>query len=107
MNETEYLLLVDGVFKRVQDLCEPIDPDAVEAYAAGDVLTLTFADRARCVINTQRSTRQIWMAAGANAWHFRYEVETGRWVDDKGRGEELFATLARVVAERSGQSLAV
>lgn len=106
MSETEYLLLVDGVFKRVQDLCEPIDPDDVEAYVAGDVLTLTFRDKSRCVINTQRATRQLWMAAGASAWHFDYEPEGSRWMDDKGRGE-FFATLARVVSERSGQRLPV
>lgn len=106
MNESEYLLLVDRVFKRVQDLCEPIDPDDVEAYQSGDVLTLTFRDRSRCVINTQRATRQLWMAAGASAWHFNYEPATARWLDDKGRGE-FFATLAEIVSARSGQALRV
>ena len=40
---------------------------------AGDVLTLTFADRKKAVINTQRPTRQIWVAANARAWHFVFE----------------------------------
>ena len=107
MQESEYLMRVDALFKRVQDLFEPIDPDDAEAFVSGDVLTVSFADRSRCVINTQRPTRQVWMAHGARAWHFRYSPEADRWTDDRGRGEELLATLAEVVRARCGVALAV
>jgi iron donor protein CyaY len=70
MDESQYLRRVDAVFRCIQDGCDAIDPDLVEAYVAGDVLTLTFADRSRCVVNTQRPTRQVWLAAGTRAWHF-------------------------------------
>jgi CyaY protein len=96
MQEPEYLHRVDALFKQVQDLFEPVDPDDAEAYQAGDVLTITFSDRSRCVINTQRSTRQVWMAHGARAWHFQLNPVGDRWEDDKGRGEEFFATLAAI-----------
>ncbi len=102
MDESQYLRRVDEAFRRIQDGCEPVDPDLVEAYVAGDVLTLSFADRTRCVVNTQRSTRQVWMAAGARAWHFSYDEATGRWMDDKGRGDELYATLAAVIRDKAG-----
>lgn len=105
INESAYLQRVDGVFKRIQDACDSIDPDNVEAMATGDVLTLTFRDRSRCVLNTQRSTRQIWLAANSRAWHFCLDEATGAWMDDKDRGDELFATLTRIVAENSGETL--
>ena len=105
ITESAYLRLVDDVFKVIQDACEPLDPDDVEAVAAGDVLTLTFRDRSRCVLNTQRPTLQVWMAANSRAWHFSLDEETGKWMDDKGRGDELFATVARVVTDNSGQTL--
>lgn len=105
MHEPEYLQRVDALFKRVQDLFETVDPDDAEAFMAGDVLTVTFADRSRCVINTQRPTRQVWMAYGARAWHFRYDAAADRWEDDKGRGDELFATLREIVRARSGVQL--
>ena len=105
MNESVYLQVVDEVFKRIQDACEPVDPDDVEAVAAGDVLTLTFRDRSRCVLNTQRPTRQIWLAANSRAWHFDLDEATGQWTDDKGRGDELYATLSRIVAENAGAAL--
>ena len=105
MTESAYLQFVDVAFKRIEDACEPIDPDEVEAVAAGDVLTLTFRDRSRCVLNTQRPTRQIWLAANSQAWHFNLDEAAGLWSDDKGRGDELYATITRIVAENSGVTL--
>lgn len=102
MDEARYLQLVDQTFKTLQDAFDTVDPDLVDAYAAGDVLTLTFADRSKCVINTQRPTRQIWVAARARAWHFSLDDASGRWLDDKGRGDELFATVRAVVRETAG-----
>lgn len=102
MDEARYLQLVDQTFKTLQDAFDAVDPDLVDAYAAGDVLTLTFADRSKCVINTQRPTRQIWVAARARAWHFSLDDASGRWLDDKGRGDELFATVRAVVRETAG-----
>ncbi len=105
INESAYLKTVDEIFKRIEDSCEPVDPDDVEAVTAGDVLTLTFRDRSRCVINTQRPTRQIWLAASSRAWHFNLDEESGHWMDDKGRGEELFAMIAKIVTENTGVTL--
>ena len=107
LDESAYLHLVDAAFKRIQDALEPVDPDDVDAYAAGDVLTLTFRDRSKCVLNTQRSTRQIWLAARAKAWHFSRDEATGRWLDDKGRGDELFATVRAIVRDASGVDVAL
>ncbi|MBI5516797.1 MAG: iron donor protein CyaY [Deltaproteobacteria bacterium] len=107
MDESRYLHLADEAFKRIQDAFEPLDPDDAEAYAAGDVLTITFRDGSRCVVNTQRPTRQLWLAARARAWHFSYDEATARWLDDKGRGDELYATIARVVHETAGVTVAL
>jgi CyaY protein len=102
LEESQYLRLADEAFKTIQDAFENVDPDVVDAYTSGDVLSLTFADRSKCVLNTQRPTRQIWLAARARAWHFHYDANTQRWMDDKGRGDELYATLQTIVREVAG-----
>ena len=107
MDESRYLHLVDAAFKAIEDAFADVDPDLAEAYVAGDVLTITYADRSRCVVNTQRPTRQIWLAARSRAWHFDYDPESGRWVDDKGRGDELFSTVRAVTKETAGVDLAL
>jgi CyaY protein len=107
MDETQYLALVDGAFRRIGDALEDVDSEHVDCDSAGDVMTLTFSRGRKCILNTQRPTRQIWMAANARAWHFSWDEEGRRWLDDKGRGDELFATLARVIKESAGIDVAL
>ena len=105
MDEQSYLKLADATFRRIEDVLDEVDADEVDIERSGDVVTLTFADKSKCIVNTQRPTRQIWLAAGARAWHFDWEG--GRWIDDKDKTTELFAAIARIVKERAGVELSV
>jgi CyaY protein len=82
-----------------------IDPDDIEVSTSDGVLRLDLRDGTRIVINSHRAARQIWMAAVASAWHFD-PTGDGGWRAPK-TGEELRPTLARVVHERIGLSLAL
>ena len=79
MDESQYLKLADAIFRTISDAFENVDPDDVDVYTAGDVLTLAFKNGVKCVINTQRPTRQVWLAANAQAWHFSYDAGTSKW----------------------------
>jgi CyaY protein len=107
MDESRYQKLADVALHAIENLFEEVDAEIVDVERAGDVLTLTFVDRTKAVINTQRPTRQIWLAANARAWHFDFEEPnaqsaTGRWMDDKGRGVELLAQVAAIVKDSAG-----
>jgi CyaY protein len=106
MDVPEYQKLADKAFRRIERALADIDPDDVDCELAGDVLTLTFKGGAKCVINTQRPTRQIWLAATSRAWHFTYDPATERWMDDKGQGTELFALVGESVKKASGIDVA-
>lgn len=99
MDEQAYLSLADDTFRRIEDMLEDVDADDVDVDRAGDVVTLTFANRGKCIVNTQRPTRQIWLAASARAWHFDWDGT--RWIDDKDGTTELFAAIARIVKEQA------
>ncbi len=105
MDERSYQKLADVVLRRVDDAFKDVDADVVDCERAGDVITLTFANAKRCVLNTQRPTRQMWLAANARGWHFVYDETGARWMDEKGTGDELFATLATIVREQAGIEL--
>lgn len=107
MDESRYLKLADETFRRIADAFENVDPDAAECDVAGDVVTITMRGGKKCIVNTQRPVRQIWLAAAARAWHFSWDEAALRWLDDKGRGDELFATVARIVKEGSGADVAI
>jgi CyaY protein len=97
MDEQVYLHLCDAVFRKIQDAFDDVDPDVAEVTAAGDVVTIAFGDGSKCIVNTQRPVRQIWLAGGSRAWHFDYDMATGRWLADKPPHEELFATIGELV----------
>ncbi len=107
MDEAEYLRLAEHTFRAVEAALDAADAEDVDCERAGDVLTLTFKGNRRCVLNTQRPTRQLWLAANARAWHFNYDEAASRWVDDKGKGEELFATLAGIIKAHAGIDVAL
>ncbi len=105
MDEQQYQKRADATFKRIEDLLDTVDAEDVDLERSGDVITLTFKNRGKCIINTQRPTRQIWLAAGSRAWHF--DAAGDAWIDDKDKTTELFATIARIVKEQAGVDLAV
>ncbi len=109
MDESRYQKLADVALRAIEDLLKDVDAEVVDIERAGDVLTLTFANGKKAVVNTQRPTRQIWLAANARAWHFSYaEPEgtvAGRWMDDKGQGVELITQIAAIVKELAGVDL--
>jgi CyaY protein len=102
MDESTYQKLADEAFRTIGNAFDNVDPEIVDCEAAGDVVTLTLRGGGKCIVNTQRPTRQIWLAATARAWHFSWDETRMRWVDDKGRGDELYATIARVVKQTTG-----
>jgi CyaY protein len=113
MDDRAYQHLADAAFRRIEDALKDVDPDRVDCERAGDVVTLTFSGGKKCVLNTQRPTQQIWLAAFARAWHFAWDEPSHAWLDDKGRTNDdgspidLFGALTRIVREASGIDLAI
>jgi len=86
--------------RRLADL----EDEALEPDLAGDVLSLEFSDGTTFVINAHSAARQIWMAAGTEAWHFDFDPDRNAWVAHK-NGDELYDTVRRVVSEKLGRPI--
>jgi len=102
MDESTYQRLADAALKTIVDAFEDVDSEKVDVDTVGDVVPLTLSGGRRCVVNTQRPARQIWLAANARAWHFSWDAAGQRWLDDRGRGDDLFGTIARIVKDGAG-----
>ena len=105
MEEREFEKRAADAFKRVLDLFEDIDPDDADVEPSGDVIRIDYRGGSRVVLNTQRPARQLWLAGGSRAWHFNFDVARDQWLDDKGRGDELYATLASLTQAAIGREL--
>ncbi len=105
MDEHEFERHAAAAWKRLLDLFENVDPDDADLEPSGDVVRIDLRGGQRIVLNTQRPTRQLWLAGGQRAWHFSYDTASARWLDDKGHGDELFSVIARLVKDGVGVEL--
>ncbi len=104
MDETEFMRLADACMAKAAKWLQDLDPDQVD-YTAGDgMVTIEFADGARFVLSRQQAAKQIWLAAGAAGFHYRWDEASGSWQDDKDR-HELFTRLAELISGRIGQAV--
>jgi CyaY protein len=99
MDEQAYRSLVDETFRRIDDAFGDVDPDLAESTLSQGAVTIVFPGGIRCIVSPQPPVRQVWLAFTDRAWHFNWEAEGRRWMDDRGQGEELFATLERIARE--------
>ncbi len=105
LEESEYLQRASRVWKQIERAFVDVDPELADCDVAGDVVTIAFASGTKCIVNTQRPTREIWLAAGTRAFHFRYRGEDGAWVDAKDDAREFFATMTEIVKTTAGVEL--
>jgi len=96
MTESEFHGAVDAIFARIESSLE--DEDALDVDLESGILTVTCADGSKVIVNRQTPNREIWVAARSGGFHFAFR--DGAWRDTRG-GEELFASLARVIASQA------
>ena len=87
--------------EHLDEVLGDLEHEDLDVQLSGDVLTLTFGDGARFVINAHSAAGQVWMAAGTTAWHFDYHPDEGRWIASR-NGDELMAAVAQAVGEKLG-----
>ena len=97
MNETDFHRAVDAVLARIEGAVEAVD--ALDVDLEAGILTITCPDGSRIIVNRQTPNREIWVAARSGGFHFTWR--DGAWRDTRS-AEELFASLARVVALQAG-----
>lgn len=78
--------------------------DGIEADLESGILTIEFEDGARFVLNSHRAARQIWLAAGAQAWHFDIDLAKSSWSSAK-TGEEIWACIEEQVSKKLARSV--
>jgi CyaY protein len=74
----------------------------VEIERTGGVITLSFEDGSKIIVNSHSAAQEIWIAARAGGFHYRRR--DGRWIDGRS-GDELFAALSRLVSQQAGSAV--
>ena len=102
MEEKIYRQLVDEAFQTIDAAFEDVDPDVAESMYAQGTLTIVFAGGRRFILSPQTPVRQIWVAFKDRAWHLDRDLASGRWIDDRGQGIELYGLVESVTRDAAG-----
>jgi CyaY protein len=100
MTESEFHRAVDAVLARIEASVEAHDELDVDLEAG--VLSITCPDDSRVIVNRQTPNREIWVAARSGGFHF--SAREGAWRDTRS-GDELFASLTRILESQAGVQL--
>ncbi len=105
MNESLFHARVDAILIHIEEAMDDIEADVDSQLTAG-ILTLTFEDGSKVIVNRQTPLREIWVAAKTGGFHFRGTTDEAvdskpmRWIDTRS-GETLEALLSRVLSLQS------
>ena len=102
MNETEFRVLAEAAFDRLEAALEACDAEIDWTQVGAGVVELEFANGSKIVVNRHAAAREIWVAAKAGGFHFRWDG--AHWRDTRD-GRELFAALAALISQQSGHSV--
>jgi len=106
MTDLEYLDRAEALLKAVEAACDRINESSdadIDNQRVGGMVTLVFPDRTQIVVNLQKPLQEVWLAARAGGFHYRFDGEG--WRDTKGTGGEFFADLSRCASAQAGRPL--
>ncbi len=106
MTDPEYMDRAEDVLARIEAACDRINDETeadIDNQRVGGMITLTFANATQIIVNLQKPLHEIWLAARAGGFHYKFDGT--RWMDTKGNGE-FFENLARYASEQAGMPLA-
>jgi CyaY protein len=92
-----------AIERNCDTLNDTTDAD-IDNQRTGGMITLTFKSKSQIIINLQKPLQEIWLAAKAGGFHYKFDMPSQTWRDTK-QATELFADISRYASEQSGESL--
>ena len=105
MTDPEYMDCAEALLASIVANCDRINDESdadVDNQRVGGMVTMTFSNGTQIIVNLQKPLQEVWMAAKAGGFHYRYDG--AHWTDTKGQGE-FFDQLTRYASEQAGLPL--
>ena len=99
MTDSDYLGRAEAVLTRIEQAADDSDAD-IEIERSGNVLTLEFENGSKIIVNLQPPMQEIWIAAKAGGFHFKFV--DGQWLDTR-NGREFFESLSDYATQQVGE----
>ena len=102
LSDSQFEALATRALERVEAALEASGIDADFELKDGGVLEIEFADGSKIIVNRHAAAREIWVAARAGGFHFRWDGAAWR---DTREGGELFTALSKLVSAQGGDAV--
>jgi len=100
MEEREFEAQATAALEALEQALETADLDF--ELKPGGVVEIEFDDGAKIIVNRHGAAREIWVAARAGGFHFRWDG--AEWRDTRSGGE-LFAAVSQLISGQLGRSV--
>ena len=101
MNDSQYNFIADELLLAIEEAIEDCGTD-IDYEGISGMLTLTFKNGSKIIINKQAPLHEIWVATKFNGHHFVYQDE--QWVD-KRAGDEIWQFLSNAVSTQADATI--
>jgi CyaY protein len=101
MNDSQYNLIADDLLLAVEEAIEDCGVD-IDYEGTGGLLTLTFKNATKIILNKQAPLHEIWVATKFNGHHFHHVDE--QWIDKRG-GDEFWQFISAAVSKQADSSI--
>src|SRR3954452_3904771 len=94
MTDPEFMDRAEAVLARIEACCDRINDQTdadIDNQRVGGMVTLTFPNGTQIIVNLQKPLHEVWMAAKAGGFHYRFDGAL--WRDTKA-GTEFFEDLS-------------
>jgi len=102
MDDKNFDALSDAILNRIEAAVEASDAAIDFERAAGGVLELEFADGSKIIVNRHGAAREMWVAARAGGFHFRWDGSCWRDTRD---GADLLEKLSALASQQAGEAV--
>jgi len=103
MDESRFNQMADELLVAIEDAIDETELD-IDFETSGGILTLSFENGNKIIINRQAPLRQIWVATRSGGFHFNFDEASGQWQEDK-TAAELIAELSRHCSTSLGENV--
>jgi CyaY protein len=104
MNDSEFNALADEALTRIEVGLEKSGADLDFAMISSGVLEIELPDGGKVVVNRHAAAQEVWVAARAGGFHFRWDG--GAWRDTRDKSE-LMAALSALLSAQSGETIEI
>ena len=102
MNDSEFSALADAALNHIETVLDASDADMDFAVVSAGVLEIEFADRSKIIVNRHGAAQEMWVAAKAGGFHYRWNGQVWRDTRDD---SEMMAALSKLVSAQAGESV--